>query len=485
MKRFGRAGARARGAASYVIERWLPRRRRRTPADLWDRVSPAQMLVISFAILILLGTLGFRYLPGLYTGDSLTWTDSLFTATSAVCVTGLVVVDTGTFFTPWGQAWILVLMQAGGLGLLTLTSLVMLGAGRRPSLRHSDMVAGAGTALPSVDVKRLLSLVFRTTFAIEGTGALLLYAGWIGEFGTEGAIWPSIFHAVSAFCNAGFSIMSLSFMTETSNPIALTVTMMLVMLGGLGFLTVSELASRGRRRHDKLRRPLSLHTKVVIAGTLAAIVIGAVTFGYFEWNNTLAEMSRSDKLVNSAFASVVARTAGFNSVDFGSVSAPTALMMMILMFIGGAPASTAGGIKITTAMLIFALMVSRLRGRDHVSAWNRSVPAETIDRAVGLTVLAGTTLILALFLLIAIEAPAATEAGADQAFINLAFEATSALGTVGLSMNTTPTLSEAGRLILVALMFIGRVGLLSVGAAIALGPHRQHFRYAYEDVAVG
>src|SRR5690606_7476123 len=224
------------------------------------------MLVISFAILILLGTLGFRYLPGLYTGDSLTWTDSLFTATSAVCVTGLVVVDTATFFTPFGQAWILLLMQAGGLGLLTLTSLVMLGAGRRPSLRHSDLVTGAGSAFPKIDVRRLVSVVFRTTFVIEGIGALLLYGAWVGSFGWEGAIWPSIFHAVSAFCNAGFSILSLSFMGEIGHPIILGVTMSLVLLGGLGFLTVSELAAYGRRSSER-RLQLSLHTKFVLAGT--------------------------------------------------------------------------------------------------------------------------------------------------------------------------------------------------------------------------
>lgn len=481
---FGRAGRRARGAASYVVERWLPRRRRITPADAWDRVTPAQLLVLSFAALILIGTLGFRFLPGLYAGEPLGWVDALFTATSAVCVTGLAVVDTGTFFTPWGQAWLLVLMQAGGLGLLTLTSLVMLSVGVRPSLRHADLVTGGG-ALPEIDVRRLVRVVFKTTFAIEGVGALLLYAGWMGEFGLEGALWPSIFHAVSAFCNAGFSIMPLSFMTESRHPLILIVTMSLVALGGLGFLTISELASRGRFSRDRRRRPLSLHTKFVLAASLVAVVVGAVSFGYFEWSNTLAGMTRYEKVVNSVFASVVARTAGFNSIDFGSAAAPTALMMMILMFIGGAPASTAGGIKVTTAALIVALMIARLRGQDHVSAWNRSVPSETIDRAVGLTVLAGTTLIAALFLLVAIEAPAPTEPGAEQAFIHLAFEATSALGTVGLSMNTTPTLSDPGRLILVALMFIGRVGLLSVGAAIALGPSRQSFRYASEDVAIG
>lgn len=479
-----REGSRARGAASYVVQRWLPRRRGLTLSDAWDQISPAQLLVISFACLILVGTLGLRWLPGLYTGDSLGWVDAIFTATSAVCVTGLVVVDTATFFTPWGQAWLLLLMQAGGLGLLTLTSLVMLGTRRRLSLRHSDLVAGASTSLPVVDARRLVRLVFITTFAIEGMGALLYYAGWVGEYGWEGAIWPSIFHAVSAFCNAGFSIMTTSFMGEMHHPMILTVTMSLVVLGGLGFLTISELAAHGRRPRAERGR-LSLHTKVVVAATVGAIVVGALTFGYFEWENTLSGMAPGEKFVNSMFASVVARTAGFNNVDFGAVTAPTALLMMILMFIGGAPASTAGGIKVTTAALIFALLISRLRGQEHVSAWGRSVPHETTGRAVGLTVLATTTLIGALFLLVAIESPGTASSDAHAAFVNLAFEATSALGTVGLSMNTTTTLSDPGRLLITALMFIGRVGLLSVGAAITLGDRRERFRYAYEDVAIG
>lgn len=461
--------------------RWLPRNRPVTLADVWAAISPAQLLVIAFAALIAVGTLGFRLLPGLYTSEPLGWVDALFTATSAVCVTGLVVVDTATYFTPFGQAWILLLMQAGGLGILTLTSLVMLTVKRRLSLRHADLVTGAGGAGEAVDIRQLLRVVLRTTFTIEGIGALLLYGTWLRTYGWEGALWPSIFHAVSAFCNAGFSIFAHSFMGEAAHPLALWTVMALAMLGGLGFLTVAEVSDYARDR----RRRLSLHARFVLVGTAVAIVVGTIVFAYFEWENTLAGMSNADRLWNALFTAMVARTAGFNTVDVGAVTAPSALLMMILMFVGGAPASTAGGIKVTTAGVLVALMLSRLRGDERVSAWYRCVPDETIGRAVGLTLVASTVLITGLFLLIALESPGAAPAAAQGEFIHLAFEATSALGTTGLSMNTTPTLSDPSRLLLVALMFIGRVGLLSVGAAITLSGRKQKFRYAYEDVAIG
>lgn len=454
-----------------------------------DKVTPAQLLIVSFAAFIGVGTLGFRFLPGLYTDQGLGWTDSLFMATSAVCVTGLSVVDTATYFTGFGQAWLLILMQTGGLGLLTLTSLVMLGTGRRLSLRHSDLVAGAGTGVPVVDVRRLVKLVFIATFTIEALGAALLYISWLGGMGTAGAAWPAVFHAVSAFCNAGFSTLAEGLGGQAVRPVVLGTIMALTTLGALGFLTISELASRApgrwRYRQRRQRVPLSLHTKLVLAATSTLIVLTLVTFAYFEWANTLQGMPLRDKLAHSAFAAVISRTAGFGSVDFGAVAAPTSLLMMIMMFIGGGPASTAGGIKVTTAALIFSLMITRLRGRDRVSAWNRTVPDETIGRAVGLTVLASSVLVAALFLLVAVELPMQTGTAEQVAFIHLAFEATSALSTGGLSMNATDSLGSAGRLIAVALMFTGRVGLLSIGAAIALHGNRERFRYAYEDVAIG
>ncbi len=479
-----RIGRRAAGAANSVVARWLPRHRSRSAADIWKRITPAQMLVLSFAGLVLVGTVGLRVLPGLYTGEPLSWIDALFTATSAVCVTGLAVVDTATFFTPWGQAWILVLIQAGGLGLLTLTSLILLTVGRRLSLRNEQLVSGTGEGLPTVDVRRLIRLVLRTTFAIEAVGAALLYASWVGDFGWTGAIWPSIFHSVSAFCNAGFSTFSLSLMGETQSPATLVIVMALIILGGLGFLTISEIVDRGRR--SARRRPrLSLHVRFVLTATVLALVVGMFTFAWFEWDNTLREMSVVDKVMNATFASVSARTAGFNTVDFAQITAPSALLMMILMFVGGGPASTAGGIKVTTVAVLGALMLARIRGQQRVSVWNRSVPDETIGRAIGLTILAVSVVVVALFLMIAIEAPADARAAGQEDFVRYAFEVVSAFGTVGLSMNTTPTLSPNGRLLAVALMFIGRVGILSVGAAIALTSRQARFRYAYEDVAIG
>ncbi len=479
-----RIGRRMGGAANAVVARWLPRRPDRSLGSFWKGITPAQLLVLSFLGLNLIGTVGFRVLPGLYTGERLSWIDALFTATSAVCVTGLIVVDTATFFTPWGQAWIIALVQAGGLGLLTLTSLILLTVGRRVSLRHQSVVPGSGEGLPTVDVRRLIRLVLRTTFLIEAGGAVLLYGAWVGDLGWGGAIWPSVFHSISAFCNAGFSTFSLSLMGETQSPLTLLTVMGLVVLGGLGFLTISELSERVRGDR-KRRRRLSLHTRFVLVATAVAVVSGLLTFAYFEWENTLREMPVGAKIMNAAFASVAARTAGFNTVDFAQITAPSALLMMILMFVGGAPASTAGGIKVTTAALLGTLMVARMRGQERVSIWNRSVPDETIGRAIGLTILAVSVVVVALFFMVALEAPADARAAGQEEFVRYAFEVVSAFGTVGLSMNTTTTLSEHGRLLAVALMFIGRVGILSFGAAIALSSRRRNFRYAYEDVAIG
>jgi len=462
--------------SSRIHARWhVPLRRH--PRDLLH-LAPARLLVLSFALLIGVGTVGLRVLPGLYTGPGLSWTDALFMATSATCVTGLAVVDTATYFTTRGQLWLLALIQLGGLGLLTFTSGVLLTAGRRLSLRHQQLVAGGG-AQPTVDYRALVRRVLRLTVIIELTGAALLYGAWVGELGWAGAAWPAVFHAVSAFCNAGFSTFSDNLMGQSTAVVPLLVIMVLVVLGALGFLTLSEL---GRETGPRARRVrLSVNSRLVLTATLVVIVIGAVTTYVNEADHALAGLSPAHRMLNALFASAASRTAGFNTLDYGAVTSPTAFALILLMFVGGAPGSTAGGVKVTTAALVLRYAWARLRGEEYVNLWDRSVPTETVQRAMSVTVIGGSVLVVFFFILIAVEPGAVGQA----AFLPFMFEATSALSTTGLSMDVTPTLVPEARLVLVVLMFVGRVGLLSAGAAIALRGRAVEMRFAHEDVAVG
>lgn len=454
--------------------------------SFWRSLSGPQLLVISFAVLVLIGTLGLMYLPGLYTGEPLGWLDALFTATSAACVTGLIIVDTATYFTPAGQAWLLLLIQLGGLGIITLTTLIIVALGHRLSLRQETLAATTYDIAPHVDFRHLARDIVIFTFALELLGAALLYLAWIPRFGIEGAVWPSLFHAISAFCNAGFSTFTNSVMDFQRAPGTLLVISALIVLGGIGFLTLEEVVLHTRSRRTGRPFRLSLHSRIVLWVTALLIVGGWALFAYFEWSATLANLPRGDKLANSLFMSVTARTAGFNVVDYGAMSMRSDFLTILLMMIGGSPGSTAGGLKTTTIALIGLLAWSRLRGRDTASIWGRSVPEETVQRAVGLFVVAFGFVTLAIFAYTTSELPA-TGVIADIGFLEYMFEAVSAFNTVGLSMGVTPQLTEFGRLLTIVLMFVGRVGPLTFAAAIALRNPTPgtEFRYAYEDVAVG
>jgi len=457
---------------------WLPNPRRRRAFAHW--LSPARFLVLSFLTLVIIGTLGFRLLPSLYVGDRLGWIDSLFMATSAVCVTGLVVVDPATYFTFYGQLWTICLIQLGGLGLLTLTSGVLLTVGRRLSLRHEELMRSSSETNPQIDYRLLVRRVLRYTLLIESVGAAALYVAWFGEMGFGGAVWPAVFHSISAFCNAGFSVFSDSMMSHRGNMLGMSTLMMLIVSGGLGFLTLTEIGRwlHGTSRHQ---RRLSLHARIVLVSTAVALILGMVAFSFFEWHNTLEGLPLHERIVSAMFGSVTARTAGFAAVDYNSITGPTAFATIILMFIGGAPGSTAGGIKVTTIAVLLMLALTRLRGARSVSAFHRAIPEETLGRATGLTVIAATVLITAIFVLLAVD----PRASSPDEFLRYMFEAVSAFGTVGLSMDLTPSLSTGARLVITVLMFVGRVGLMSLAAALTLEPRNLPFRYAREDVAVG
>jgi len=439
-----------------------------------------RIFVLSFAGVILAGTLGFLLLPGLYTGARLGVIDALFTATSAVCVTGLIVVDTATAFTHLGQFWVLLLIQAGGLGILTFATIIIRLVGRRSSLDvESATGSGIGGTVGSIGL--LLRSVLAMTFAIEGVGAIGLWLLWREPLGAGPAAWHAVFHAVSAFCNAGFSTFSDNLAGwRTAPPVLLSVSG-LVVLGGLGFVVLNDLWGRFVSRRV---RHVATQTRIAVWTTGVLIVGATAVFLYFEGPVTLSELGPVGRLTNALFMAITPRTAGFNTVDYGLASNPTVALTVALMIIGGSPGSTAGGIKTTSAALLVLGLWARLRGHRHVAVGGRTVREETIVSAAGLAIGGIAILALATFLLLLVEPATAVRDRAD--FVRVVFEVHSAFGTVGLSMNKTGEVTPAGRLILVALMFVGRVGPIALAAAMAARVGRRAaYRYAYDEVAVG
>jgi trk system potassium uptake protein TrkH len=466
------------------INLWVHERRSRV--SFWRQLTPPQLFVSSFVTLIALGAVGLRALPGIYTGERLGWTDAIFTAASAVCVTGLIVVDTATYFTTAGQAFLLLLIQLGGLGMITFTTLIILALGRRLSLRHEELVSPGGDVASQVRVESLTRTVVRFTLLVEAAGAAVLYVAGVPRLGWKDAAWPAVFHSVSAFCNAGFAVFSDSLIGYQRSPVVLVVIMALIVAGGLGFLTIEEALLWRRMRHARPSFRLSLHSRFVLVTTAVLIVAGWALFAIFEWRVTLGELPFAHKLVNSLFLSVTSRTAGFNSVDYATATDSTNFLTILLMFVGGSPGSTAGGVKTTTIALLALLAWSRFRGRERTHAWGRTIPEETMQRAVGLALTAFALLTVCIFLYTYTEHTGVAEGHAR--FLPIMFEAASAFNTVGLSMGATATLSEAGKWITIFLMFVGRVGPLTFAAALALAAHRRRrdqFRYAREDVVVG
>jgi trk system potassium uptake protein TrkH len=446
------------------------------------QLSHSQMFAGSFVLLIIIGTFLFKLLPGLYIDQELSWLDALFTATSAICVTGLIVVDTATYFTFWGQLLILVLIQVGGLGMLTFTSLIILALGRRLSLSGESLYKSFAGDASRVDPYQLVYRIVSFTFIIESIGAALIFVFWYQEYPYMEALWLSVFHSVSAFCNAGFSVFSDSLIPSSSNSGVLLTCGFLILLGGIGFFTIEEIIRIFSLRKENRKKNTSLQSRIVLGTSVVLIVSGTFLFGILEWSGALESMNFFDKFVNAFFMSITCRTAGFNSVEYAQLSDASNFLTIILMMIGGSPGSAAGGIKTTTFFLIFLLAWSRIKGDQEPSFRARSIPAETINRAIGLLVVASLVVTSSVFLLCILES--SSESG--KTFLILFFEVVSAFNTVGLSIGTTADLSAPGKILLIFLMLLGRVGPLTFAAALFFKARTKNkFRYAYEDVVVG
>lgn len=444
--------------------------------DWLGRRHPAQLIVIAFAGAILVGTVLLLLPFATEEGSRASFVTALFTSTSAVCVTGLIVVDTPTYWSGYGECVILGLIQAGGLGIMTLASVLALIVARRLGLR-GRLVAQAEAAAPTLhDLRRVLVGVVILSFFFEAiTAAVLTVRLWVSyDFGFGAALYRGVFHAVSAFNNAGFALWSDSLMGfVTDGWISLTVALT-VIAGGLGFPVWLELAARLRGRQR-----WTLHTKLTLVTTAALLALGTFAILGFEWSNeaTIGELNVPGKLLASFFqGGAMPRTAGFNSLDVGEMDEASLLIQDMLMFVGGASASTAGGIKVTTFALLALMALAEARGEPDVTAFGRRVPEPAHRQALLVAFVAMNAVVIGTLVLIAVS---------DFSLTSTLFEAISAFSTVGLSTGITADFSTTGKLILIGLMFIGRTGPYTVAVAVALRERRRRFRFPEERPIVG
>jgi trk system potassium uptake protein TrkH len=429
-------------------------------------MNPPRILALGFMTTILLGALLLNLPRASVSGESIGFIDALFTSASAVCVTGLVVVNTADHWTVFGQAVILMLIQIGGLGIMTMATIFALVSGKKISLKERLVIKEQLNQESLSGLVKLVKYVIAMTLFIEFVGAVVLSYVFIPEFGLKQGIWNSLFHSVSAFCNAGFDITGNSFMDYNDSTIAIVAICFLVVLGGLGFSVIIDLL-----RHRSWKR-LSLHTRLVIIISFLLLAIGTLLILVLEWNNpgTLKDMTLGDKVRAALFAAVVPRTAGFNSIDVGAMMQATAFFTIILMFIGGSPGSTAGGIKTATFGVVIMATIAIIKGERDIEIYKKRIPQETVFKSLAIVTVGMGMIIGVSFLLTLTE---------SWGFLDTMFEATSAFATVGLSRGLTPNLSNAGKLIIIGTMYAGRVGPLTM--AFAFGYNRKHKRYRYSE----
>lgn len=423
------------------------------------KFTPSQILVFGFAGLILTGALVLMLPPLSVSGTGLHFIDALFTATSAVCVTGLVVVDTGTFFNTWGHLVIIGLIQAGGLGIMTLAVLYAIVMGKRIHLRERLVMQEALNQFDLQGVVRLTQYVVKVTLFIEFVAGTILSVRWIQDFGWSKGIFFGYWHAVSAFCNAGFDLFGgYSSITGYVDDITVNVVIAgLIVVGGLGFPVIADIYQQ--RRFQKL----SLHSKVVLTTSLLLIILGAGLIFLFEYCNpaTLGDLSLQGKLLGAFFQSVTPRTAGYNTLPIAELYHETLFLMVILMFIGASPASTGGGVKTSSLAVMASAVWSMIKGKEYPELYERRIAEQIVYKAFSLIFFSLTMVTVVTMVMCITE---------KVSFLNILFEVTSAFGTVGLSTGITPGLSTPGKILIILTMFAGRVGPLTL--AFVLGQRK-------------
>lgn len=446
------------------------------PRIISTNTNPARLVLSSFLSVIVAGML-LLMLPAATTdGAGLDFVDALFMATSAVCVTGLIVVDTATHLTMFGQGVILVLIQLGGIGVVTFATFLAMYLSGGITLVGRDVLREVISGEKVNTIAKTMKHIVVLTLSLEFIGFLGYYFSWTEAIPDTGErLWFSLFHSVSAFCNAGFSVYTNSLadpINATNLPINIT-TMLLIIFGGLGFTTIWETLTRITGKSKRKR--YSIHSIIVFRMTAFLIVTGTVLVLALEWNGVLSDYTFGDKLLLSLFQSITSRTAGFNTLDTGALSAGVTLIIIVLMSIGASPSSTAGGLKTTTIYVLFKSVMANVTGSQTVEISKRTVPNNVVFRALTSVFLATVVLITGLILLTIFE---------DFSFIDILFEQVSAFMTVGLSRGITGSLSDPGKVVIICSMFAGRVGMLTVAVAFAKRVLTKNYKYPEEAVMV-
>ena len=449
------------------------------------KMHPATLVLLSFLLLILTGAL-LLMLDISTTEGHISWIDALFTATSAVCVTGLAVVDTGTFFTTFGQWVILALIQLGGLGVMTISVALFTWLGRSVSIRQRLIMQDLFAHTPRQDIYRLVRSVILFTLATEFIGAMLLTLHWSHELPLNQAFYYGIFHSISAFCNAGFALLPDNMVRYGGSWLLNLTICSLIVIGGIGFPVLYDLQSRYLDRKTKRMR-LSVQTKTVLLTTVLLIAAGALTFAILESGSPiLSGKTLSECFLISLFQSITCRTAGFNSVDIGALREVTIVMMITLMFIGASPGSCGGGVKTTTLALLFSFTVSRIRHKRRINMFRKSIPETTVTRSMSLIILSTAIINVVLFMLLFSDSYISV--GGGQVRINTLqylFETVSAFGTVGLSLGITSFLTTWDKYWIVLIMIIGRVGVLTFSYIIVGTDAARGKEYSEENMMIG
>lgn len=460
-------------------ERLKARAKRRIKNVIHD---PSRILVLSFLGIIFIGAF-LLSLPISAENKNVSFIDALFTSTSAVCVTGLATIDVGREFNLFGEIVLLSLIQIGGLGIMTLSIIFMMMAGKRLSLTEKDVIQDTYTHGGQRSPATIAKEVLQFTLIIEGIGAALLACRFVPEQGFIKGVYSAVFHSISAFCNAGFALFSNSLENYKTDWIVSLTISSLIIFGGIGFLVLTEIWRRLPYTRERIRR-LSLHTKLVFVTTAILIIFGTVSIAFLEWENTLAELAPRHKILCAYFQSVSTRTAGFNTIPIGGMTGVSLLICIMLMFIGACPGSCAGGVKTTTAATLTLLAISKLRGHEYTKVFCRTIPNQSITRAINVVLISMTLVGAAVMLLLISEFKGLSPSESQNGLMTILFETVSAFGTVGLSMGITPKLTVLGKLIISGVMFIGRLGPLMITIAISRKSQAAFF-YAEENIMIG
>ncbi len=447
---------------------------------------PARVSVAWYAATITIGAVLLMQ-PFSYTDERhpITALDAAFTATSATCVTGLAVRSTGHDFSWLGQVVILALMQVGGVGIMTVTTYITFQLGGRQGLRQRAIVAETLGAGENTNVRWVLGRVLRLTLLFEGVGALLLFLRFLFDYGPTTALWHAVFHSVAAFCNAGFGLHDDSLVRYQGDWLVNLTIMGLIIIGGIGYPVLIDVNRDWKKPWRDRWDTWLLHSKLILVGTSVLLCVGAVMFLLLEWDGVLQGMSIPKRLLVACFHSTTCRTAGFNTIDVGRLTSATLFLSILLMAVGTGPCSTGGGFKVSTLTVLILRVWSSFRGRRQINISRRTISEAAVDRAFAAATGFSAVAIILLTVLLVIEPAKGPYAVAAGDFMDKAFEVVSALGTVGLSTGITPYLSAGGKMVIILLMFIGRLGPISAFIALSRSERKQTIEYAQEEPLIG